>query len=295
MTVSQPPSLTPGSGPSPTYLVKLKEYYKSSEGYRAHLEAKGPGYFKQFVEVVRACSSPVDRILDVGCGTGESTRQIMQCDRRVVGTDLSRLYMQLPESFHQAAGLNDAQPSFVAADASRLPFADQTFDVVCAMEFIEHVWPVEAILREMDRILKPSGRIVMMSPNLVSPMWPLRDLPEMMLHQRFRPPFYASYAEASAFFYRSCRLSLRKMLSRQPQFLPREPDLDHADGGGDYDSIYYSNARDILLFFRKAGYQVRFARGACTSFRCSVKRLVARACGSLWTSFLLKATKSADL
>lgn len=289
MTSSEPPSSTPGSGPSPTCLVKLKEYYKSSEGYRAHLEAKGPAYFEQFVDVVRGCSSRVDRILDVGCGTGESTRQIRQCDRRVVGTDLSRLYMQ-PQG-----GLHNGEPSFVAADASRLPFADQTFDVVCAMEFIEHVWPVDAVLREMDRILKPSGRIVMMSPNLVSPMWPLRDLPEMVLHRRFRPPFYASYAEASAFFYRSCRLSLKKMLSRQPQFLPREPDLAHADGGGDYDSIYCSNARDILLFFRKAGYRVRFARGVSTSFHGSVKRLVAKACGSLWTSFLLKATKSADL
>jgi len=95
--------------------VKLKEYYKSSEGYRAHLEAKGPVYFEQFVDVVRRCSSPGDRILDVGCGTGESTRQIMQSNRQVVGTDLSRLFMQPQAPFRMDL-------PFVTSDASRLPF-----------------------------------------------------------------------------------------------------------------------------------------------------------------------------
>ncbi len=289
MTVSRPPSATLRSGPDAARLEKLKEYYRSSEGYRAHLEAKGPAYFEEFVDFVRGCSSPGDRILDVGCGTGESTRQIMLRNRKVVGTDLSRLFMQPHGISH------NIEPPFVTSDASRLPFPDRSFDVVCAMEFIEHVWPVEAVLREMDRILKPPGRIVMMSPNLLSPMWPLRDLPKMVLHRRFRPPFYASYREAAAFFFRCCRLSARKMLSRHPQFVPREPDLEHADGGGDYDSVYCSNARDILLFFRKAGYKVQFARGECTSFRCWVRRSISRFCGSLWTSFLLKATKSTDL
>ena len=44
-------------GQSPSYLPKLKEYYKQSEGYREHLEAKGPAYFEQFVKVVVANSS----------------------------------------------------------------------------------------------------------------------------------------------------------------------------------------------------------------------------------------------
>ncbi len=287
MTISRPSSATVRSEPNAALLKELKEYYKNSEGYRAHLEAKSPIYFEQFVEVVRGCSSAEDRVLEIGCGRGDSTRLIMQGNRNVTGTDLSRLFMQAGQTS------DPVDPPFVTSDASRLPFADESFDVVCAMEFIEHVWPVEAILREMDRVLKPSGRIVLMSPNLLSPVWPVRDLPGMLLFRRFRPPFYSSYGEAAAFFWRSSRLSLQKLISREPLFVPRDPDLQHADGGGDHDSVYCSNGRDILLFFRKVGYDVQFEQGVCSTFRGRVRWLAARSLGTFWTSFLLKATKSA--
>ncbi len=285
--MSQSASTFSSSSPTADALAELKDYYQASEGYRAHLNAKDPAYFEDFVRVVRECSSSGDRILDIGCGTGQSTRQIMECDRRVIGTDLSKLFMK------SGGHSPHANPPFITSDASRLPFADHSFDVLCAMEFIEHVWPVEAILCEMDRVLKRSGRLVLMSPNLLSPLWPVRDLPEMVMHHRFRPPFYTSYPEAAAFFCNSCRLTLRKLVARQPQFVPRKPDLRHADGGGDYDSVYCSNARDLLLFFRQLGYEVEFAKPECPSFGRLVRRSLAKCCGSLWTSFLLKATKGA--
>jgi SAM-dependent methyltransferase len=285
--LSQSASTFSSSSPSSDALAELKEYYKASEGYRAHLKAKDPAYFEDFVKVVRECSSSADRILDIGCGTGQSTRLIMECNRRVIGTDLSKLFMR------SGGNSPDANPRFITSDASHLPFADHSFDVLCAMEFIEHVWPVEAILCEMDRVLKPSGRLVLMSPNLLSPLWPVRDLPEMVMHRRFRPPFYTSYREAAAFFGNSCRLTLRKLVARQPQFVPRKPDLRHADSGGDYDSVYCSNARDLLLFFQQLGYEVEFAKPECPSLGRSLRRSLAKSCGSVWTSFLLKCTKGA--
>ncbi len=276
------------AGPNTDSLERLKEYYKSSKEYRAHLEAKGPGYFDEFVHVVCACSSLGDRILDVGCGTGESTRAIMQRNRNVIGTDVSPLFLG------SRAGA-DVIPPYVVSDASFLPFADCSFDVVCAMEFIEHVWPVEKFLGEMNRVLKTSGRIVIMSPNLLSPLWPVRDLADMVLHRRFRPPLYTSYREAVSFFRRSCRLTVKKMFSGEAQFVFREPDLVHADGGGDFDSVYASNARDIILFLRKSGFDVDYATGPRRSVRSWISGSLARGCGSLWTSFLLKATKVSHL
>ena len=272
------------SGPSAHSLAELKEYYKHSEGYRAHLEAKGPAYFQQFVHVVCECSGPEDRILDIGCGTGESTREILQRNRRVIGTDLSRLFI------HHDKGAS-SNPSFVTSDASKLPFPDRSFDVVCAMEFIEHVWPVDLVLNEIDRVLKPSGRVVLVSPNLLSPLWPVRDLPSMLIHRRFRPPFYSSYGEAASFLLRSSWLTAKKMLSQEPHFVPREPDLKRADGGGDYDSVYSSNGQDIKIFLEKRGYRVCFALGSHSDKPMLARRTLAKVMGSVWTSFLLRGTK----
>ena len=86
MTVLRSSTRTFDSGPNPSHLAELKEYYKHSEGYRAHLEAKGPAYFEEFVEVVVSSSSPSDRILDVGCGTGESTVQLCSWSKSLART-----------------------------------------------------------------------------------------------------------------------------------------------------------------------------------------------------------------
>lgn len=268
-------------------LETLREYYKSSYGYRSHLEAKGPAYFERFVAIVCANSSPSDSILDVGCGTGESTRQIMRHNRNVVGTDLSALFLQHP------ATPAEGRPNLVVSDALKLPFPDHRFDVVCAFEFIEHIWPVEVVLNEVHRILKPSGRIIITSPNLVSPFWPVRDLPGIVLKKRFRPPFYGSNSEAAAFFRKSCRLTLKKLLSKKPDFVPRTPELKDADGGGDYDAVYHSNARDIMLFLRQRGYETHFAAEENDCLRSWVRNCLAASLRSAWISFTLVATKQA--
>lgn len=271
--------------PDAACLASLRDYYLTSENYREHLEAKGIEYFEQFVHVVCRYSSPNDRILDLGCGTGETSRELSRRGRNVIGSDLSKLFMDR----HHTTG--EPGPTFVASDAAHLPFGDSTLDVVCAMEFIEHVWPVEGVLGEMNRVLKSGGHLVLMSPNLLSPLLALRDLPAMVRNHQFRPPFYTSYAEAVAFFKRCCSLSVKKMFSHKPQFVGREPDLRHADGGGDFDAVYCSNARDIILFLRQAGYRVEFAIGPCASAEIWFRRNAAKLLGSLWTSFLLKATK----
>jgi SAM-dependent methyltransferase len=264
-------------------LADLRHYYKNSVGYREHLELKGPNYFQRFVADICACSSASDLILDVGCGTGESTVEIGRRGRRVVGTDISNLFLQRKA--------NSKHCPFVASDASSLPFPDETFDLVCAMEFIEHVWPVDVILGEMVRVLKPAGRIVLASPNLLSPLWPIRDFPRMLFRREFRPPLYSSYLEALGFFCQSTYATFSKMFSRTPQFTARRPDLGQADSGGDFDAVYCSNARDITLFLRRLDFEVKLHGGGRARVGSFVRSSAAKLMGSLWTSFALVATK----
>ena len=83
--------------------------------------------------MVCGCSSPSDGILDVGCGTGESTRDTMRRNRNVVENDLSNIILRAEEI------VANGEPTLVTSDATRFS-RKNGFDVVCGLELIEHVW-----------------------------------------------------------------------------------------------------------------------------------------------------------
>lgn len=104
--------------------------------------------------------NPGDRVLNVGCGTGEFERRILeQFPHQVMaGIDLS------PEMVAIAQAKCTAYPqvSFQVARADALPFADGTFDrVVSSSAFHYFRDPVQA-LREMARVLHPQGEIIIL-------------------------------------------------------------------------------------------------------------------------------------
>ncbi|WP_137286606.1 methyltransferase domain-containing protein [Halorussus salinisoli] len=102
-----------------------------------------------------------DRVLDVGCGTGFATEGILEHTRNVHGLDQS--VHQLEKAW---AKLGKHDPvSFYRGDAERLPFEDDSFDVVWSSGSIEY-WPDPvATLRDMRRVVKPGGKVLVVGPN----------------------------------------------------------------------------------------------------------------------------------
>jgi 2-polyprenyl-3-methyl-5-hydroxy-6-metoxy-1,4-benzoquinol methylase len=88
-------------------------------------------------------------LLDVGCGEGVLTEQWAERFERVVGVDLE--HPALRREWKRRA-----RPSleFRAAEATSLPFAADEFDVVCAIEVLEHVPDPAAALEEMARVAR---------------------------------------------------------------------------------------------------------------------------------------------
>jgi 2-polyprenyl-6-hydroxyphenyl methylase / 3-demethylubiquinone-9 3-methyltransferase len=92
------------------------------------------------------------RILDVGCGGGLLSNALAASGHIVTGVDLSATSLEI-------ARQNDHSKSvtYLAGDATALPFDDEQFDVVCAMDFLEHVSNPKRVIREISRVLKKEG------------------------------------------------------------------------------------------------------------------------------------------
>ena len=112
------------------------------------------------------------RILDVGCGTGANLKLLAQFGE-VEGVDIS------PEalSFCRERGFDNVRQGA----AEQLPYEDGVFDLVTALDVVEHLDDDVESLREMRRVLRPGGRALLFVPAFMF-LWGAQD--EVSNHRR---------------------------------------------------------------------------------------------------------------
>jgi ubiquinone/menaquinone biosynthesis C-methylase UbiE len=97
-------------------------------------------------------------VLDVGCGDGTLTLAVARAGAAsVVGCDIDPRMVSRAIS---RAGQEEKVVHYMVADAARLPFADQAFDLVTAIAVLAFVADAEGAVREMARVLKPGGSLI---------------------------------------------------------------------------------------------------------------------------------------
>jgi ubiquinone/menaquinone biosynthesis C-methylase UbiE len=144
------------------------------------------------------------RVADLGIGPGVSAIGFLEArpDVRVIGVDLSLNMLREAQAMC-------ALP-LVQADATRLPFADASFDVVAGHSFLYLVPDRRGVLAEARRILRPSGRLVLLEPRADGP-WHRGALMSGPLRFRFS---MVAWRMASARYGRFAEAELRDSLLR---------------------------------------------------------------------------------
>jgi 2-polyprenyl-6-hydroxyphenyl methylase/3-demethylubiquinone-9 3-methyltransferase len=90
--------------------------------------------------------------LDIGCGAGFLARAVQLGGYAATGIDLSESSLEIARKLDPSRKIN-----YIKADAYALPFPDQSFDVVSAMDILEHVEQPRLLIAEASRVLKPGG------------------------------------------------------------------------------------------------------------------------------------------
>jgi SAM-dependent methyltransferase len=131
------------------------------------------------------------RVLEAGCGEGYGAALLAGTARQVVALD-----------YDQAAIAHAAATYPVGAvrgNLVALPFPAGSFDVVCSLQVIEHLWDQPLFLRECARVLRPGGALLLSTPNRLT-FSPGRDTPLNPFHTtEFAPAELASLLRGRGF------------------------------------------------------------------------------------------------
>jgi 2-polyprenyl-3-methyl-5-hydroxy-6-metoxy-1,4-benzoquinol methylase len=132
-----------------------QETYHENEDYARFLSGQDSGFFAKYADTLKA-SEPGARILDVGCGVGQVVARLQTAGFEAHGVDVSQ------PNVNRARQVTERCQVY---DGKTLPYPDIYFASAGALNVLEHVEEPEAFIKELVRVVKIGGRVVLSSPN----------------------------------------------------------------------------------------------------------------------------------
>jgi ubiquinone/menaquinone biosynthesis C-methylase UbiE len=135
-------------------MFTAKDRQKCEEIYHKHYRGR-KFHDTVYGELIRKYLVPGQKVLDAGCGRYMRFCKDLSDAAAVVGIDL--------ETTLETD--NRSMPFGVRGDVSRLPFPNGHFDMVISRSVIEHLEDPPQVFREFSRVLRPGGKVVIITPN----------------------------------------------------------------------------------------------------------------------------------
>jgi ubiquinone/menaquinone biosynthesis C-methylase UbiE len=156
---------------------------------------------------------PGQRLLDAGCGRYLKFSKELSTTAHVVGIDLET----------ELETDNSSAPFGVRGDIGRLPFPAEYFDMVISRSVVEHLEDPVAVFREFARVLRPGGKVVVITPNKYDYVSIIAALTPYSLHRSLVSRIFEIPADdIYPTLYRANTLSAIRRAFRSAGFVPNE-------------------------------------------------------------------------
>ena len=132
-----------------------QETYRHNEAYAQFLAGWDAAFYAKYADTLKP-SAPGARVLDVGCGVGQVVARLAEAGFEAHGVDVSEPNIERARKFCPRCQLYDGR---------KLPFAEAHFASVGALNVLEHVDEPESFIKELVRVTRIGGRVVLSSPN----------------------------------------------------------------------------------------------------------------------------------
>jgi ubiquinone/menaquinone biosynthesis C-methylase UbiE len=105
-------------------------------------------------------------VVDIGCGNGSVSFLLSFLGATVTSVDVSMRALQATRSLKSASKRNaQFKPDLSQGEATRLPFREETFDIVCCLETLQHSPYDKIAMNEIARVTKPRGMVIVSVPH----------------------------------------------------------------------------------------------------------------------------------
>lgn len=136
--------------------MTLKQYYNTSYS-RSQLDLDERGNsFSKISDLWKETNSQM-RILDIGCGSGSVSGELVKRGHKVFGLDIMTEAVARAQKRGISAEIYDV-------NTTPLPFEEGFFDCILALDILEHLFRPLALLRDMNRMLSPKGFAIVLLP-----------------------------------------------------------------------------------------------------------------------------------
>lgn len=128
----------------------IPEFHKNNLFYTEHLQR-----YNQTRDIVKGKT-----VLDIASGSGYGTKIISKYAKKVYGVDISHMAVNYARKNYSAKNIE-----YMTGSGINIPIGDKSVDVVTTFETIEHIDDYESFIKEIKRVLKPDGLVIISTPN----------------------------------------------------------------------------------------------------------------------------------